>query len=67
MSAKKWHFKDDDTGEATMDVVSVPEGFSFQITAVNAEPANGFAYASVLLDPHAAYGLAMAILEDIRS
>jgi hypothetical protein len=52
------HLHDSDTGESSMDVVSVPEGFSLQLFGQHEDD-----YRSIILSPESAHELADFIKE----
>jgi hypothetical protein len=63
MTERVIKFKDSDTGESTMDVVRVPEGFSFQVSYIAGEGPDMNDMVSVILSPEQANDLRDFILE----
>lgn len=55
--AKLLHLHDEDTGESRMDVVCVPEGFSFQL-ALNEPTGDGIDFCSIIVSHERAKTLA---------
>jgi hypothetical protein len=60
----KLRIKDSDTGESTLDVVAVPEGFSFQMHYLHAEGPDQNDYLSVIVSPADAAELRDFLLEN---
>jgi hypothetical protein len=61
----KIRFKDSDTGEALMDVVAVPEGFSFQVSYLAATEVDFSDYLSIIIKPEDAEELRDFLLENM--